>query len=379
MSTQVRPFERSDRVAVSTLLAEADFKPRSSDGWDWVSTGNPHDQPDAARGWVIEQDGDIAGYLGNLVRRGTWRGQALTVGVSADWYVREAARDQSTKLLRAFFKQPGIDVAVSTTANAASGPVYGMFKAKSPAQASFRSARLWVVDDTPLVRLALHKAGIPAGIVPAVAGRIAGRVRRRLGLLHPRTRRFAGEVTVHTASELPADLDGYFRAVEADGRWHPTRSSAVLRWLMSDPDGGTDPVLLVARNPAGIQGTLLTIGHCAAEHPFAQRRVVDLTAVPGPYALGATGALLSAAVDHGRPLGAAVLYAPACGPRVSALLSSHGGHAVAREAPAHYARAKRRKALAQMLDAWEPTGLSGDSPLCLQHAPADDPPPAPRG
>ena len=365
MSPTVRPMATEDRAAVSALLAEAGFKPRSTAGWDWLHTGNPHDRPPSPRGWVIDQDGRIDGYLGNLIRMATWRGAPLTLGVSADWYVREAARTRSTALLRAFFKQKDVDVCVSTTANAASGPVYAMFKAGAPEHPCFQQARMWVVDDGPLVSLALQKAGLPALPVP---GGLVGRLRRRLGLLHPTGRRFDGDLTAHTAADLPADLDPHFRHVESDGRLHSRRSTRVLRWLMSDPDGGDVPTLFVARNTAGIQGTLLTIGHRAPEHPFGQRRVVDLTVTHSAYALPTTSALLQAAVAHGRPLGAAVLYAPACGPRVSALLASHGGHPVAREAPAHYARAKKRRTLPDLLDSWEATGLSGDSPLCLQSA-----------
>ncbi len=150
------------------------------------------------------------------------------------------------------------------------------------------------------------------------------------------------------------------------GRFHWTRSTAGVRWLMSDPDGGDAPVHLVARDSAGIVATLLVVGHRAKGHPFGQRRIIDVTATHRPAAIAAVGALLDHAIRHGRTTDAALLFAPACGPRAAALLASHGGFAQRRPNPAHDLRAKSRKHLPPLLDAREATGATGDSPLCLQ-------------
>ena len=367
----MRKVEAADLPGVDALMVEAGFKVRSAAGWKWLWHENPEGRGGSAHGWVVVQAGLVVGYLGNLVRRMTWRGEDLTVGVSADWYVRESARSRSMHLLRAFFKQPDVDLVVSTTANAASAPVYGSYKAKAPSQPSFRAARLWLASDGPLLAGVARDKGLWGTRVAQRVGNMVGPLRRRLGLLHPTGPTFEGAVRCHTLEEgLADDLDPHFSAVAGDGQLHPSRTSDVVRWLMADPDGGAQPVHLVARSSdtADIVGTALVVIHRAFAHPFAQARLVDLTLSPSGQSIAAAGALLSEAAAHARAHGAGVVYAPACGPRLASVLEALGGWRVEREVPAHFMRARRRKQLDAMLGAWQATGMSGDSPLCLRHA-----------
>ena len=354
---RVRELAPTDLSAVDALMAEAGFKRRSAAARAWLAAPTDHPAADAARaapaGWVLEGEHGIDGYLGNIILPYALDGRPVVGATCADWFVRPAARASAVNLLRAFFRQPAA-FHFSATANEASAPAYGLYKARAPIASSFRTSFLWIGDDGALLRAVAR--------VPGARGlaRLAGRARRRVGLAHPRTR---GSVTLSTylPSAIPDEVEAFWRARTAVGL-HVARGSAAIRWMLADPDVSGARRVLVARDRRGVTGVAVVARHQARAHAFAQIRLLDLV-------LGeptAAGPLLGAAVDLARAVGAAVVFAPGCGPSLAVALAAQRPHTRTRTFDAHYLRAGRGLDTGALLDAWHATGLDGDAPFALE-------------
>jgi hypothetical protein len=143
------------------------------------------------------------------------------------------------------------------------------------------------------------------------------------------------------------------------------RDAATLRWMLSDPDAPPPAVLEVEQDGA-LQGWAV----CATHHPSdgrgRQLRLLDLVVRPGREEL--LPALLRAAADHARRIGAGLLYAPPCGASLAQTLSSLGAHPHPRTHRSHWLRARKKEETAGFAAAgtWQATGLDGDVPFCVE-------------
>jgi hypothetical protein len=364
----VREVEAADLPAVTELLWASGLKPRSRAGWDWLWHGQP--EPWGPRGWALELDGRVAGYLGHIGLPGVLDGAPVALSTGADWAVAEPARAEGTRLLRAFFQVPGAAAWISTTANPASAPAYGLFKARSPEAPSFRAGLLWAGDDAEALAAAADRAGLPrpprALIGPPAAA--AGALRRAAGLLHPRPRRWDGEVERRGLDALhDPELHRLWRAQEARGGLHLRREPALLRWMLSDPDGATGAAALLARDRGGLAAVALVARHQTPTQPVSQLRLIDVVLRdPTDDTIPYVAALISAAAAEARRQRAAVVYAPPCHPALHAALARAGGRPVPRDPIAHHLRAAKGLDAAAIAARWWATGIDGDAPLALR-------------
>ena len=360
-----------DVEPVAALMREAGFKARSSAGWRWLFVDNPaHQRPEPPpMGWVLEgSDGQLQGYLGNILLRYVLDGQPLSAATCTSYYVRPEARADSVSLLRAFFKQKGVALFLSTTANPASDPLYRMFKAEPPVDASFSEGYAWVASDRRAIQAVLSRRGTHPMLARAVSHAAAPVARA--------TRRLSGFARIphHPDTEAvavlqPADVDEWFDKLWALRAAQPglqvQRDAASLRWYLRDPDAG-DAVVLALSDQDGLRGYVAAAPHAPGGTGATELRILDVAIRPGDT--GAIAPLLRRAVLHARSVGAGLIYAAPCGAALAAELTALRPHRHGHAHAAHFLRARKRAETGRYTGpgVWLATGLDGDTPFCIE-------------
>lgn len=74
-------------------------------------TLNPAITSEFPRGWVLEERGNISGFIGNIPVKYVIRGETITAAASASWYVEPSLRGiASIRLFREYLSQSNVDL-----------------------------------------------------------------------------------------------------------------------------------------------------------------------------------------------------------------------------------------------------------------------------
>lgn len=371
----VRPATLADVEPVARLLREVAFKARSAAGWRWLFLENPAvrgQHPPPAMGWVLERDGAIDGYVGNVHLNYVLDGRPLRVATDNSYYVRPGARGDSVGLMRAFFRQPGVDLFVNTTANEASGAIYRLYKAETPADASFAEGLFWVADDRIALRDALRNRGVakpPAALLAAAFAPLSRLVRAVVGFARPPRGRSGDAVLKLAPGELDARFDELWERVAAAPGLRAQRDGATLRWYLGDPDTPGNPTVFATADAEGLTGYAAVVQHCPPGTVTTQVRILDFVLRPG--AEHAAPALLARTLAHAREVRAGLIFCPQGGAALAAQLKPLRPYVLRYGSPSHFVRSARGADTAQYARAgvWQATALDGDTPFCIEYSP----------
>lgn len=305
----IRPAEATDYAAIQNLLQRAVWPVRSEAGWRWAFKQSPSRQwldqqlPSPSQiGWVIEDKGEIAGYLGNLPQRFWANNRWVSTATCTSYFVQDQVRSLSTNLMRAFFLQAGIEAAFSTTANDYSAAVYDLFKAQEMPDSGFRQTNLWMGNDRELFLHLLRKRGIPgAPICASLFGTVSRGFRQLTGWATPPKTIFDGEISLTSLEQIDETYDHFWDTIRAQpGAWLD-RSAAAIRWQLSDPDNQGNLFLFSAKSQGKLLGYAIMLGYTRKANLMPRAYVLDFV-VPNQADPAISAALLQALVKHAQSL-----------------------------------------------------------------------------
>lgn len=232
-------------------------------------------------GWILEAEGRVVGYLGNVPVRYWYQGQPVLVAIARGFAVDPDVRGHSLKLVAAFFSQKQPDLLLATTANDVTAAVFKMAKAAPVPYPDYDVALLWVVFAGALVAAALKRAGIP-GVLARVGGLLAGPA-VWLGLKlrghGPRRGTWAGELAVIQPGDIGPEFDELWqrRQIELAQAVLPERSATALRWHFGHEGARLRHAqVLVARQNAALAGYLVLTREDSPAIGLKRYRVADL-------------------------------------------------------------------------------------------------------
>ena len=369
----LRPATLADVESVAGLLREVAFKPRSEAGWRWLFQENPalrDRNPQPEMGWVLEGDGAIDGYVGNVHLDYVLDGKPLRVATDHSYYVRPNVRAESTRLISAFFRQPGVDLFVNTTANEMSAAVYVLFKALAPEDPSFSESLFWVADDRTALRGTLTKRGVSKPLAAAIATASApfSRLTRAvIGFAKPPRPAARDEVIEFAPGELDARFDRLWPHIAAAPGLRVRRDAATLRWYLSDPDAGCNPTVFATADAEGLTGYCAVAEQCPPGSDRKQVCVLDFVLRPG--AEHAAQSLLPRVVKHAREVEAGLVFCPPSGPLLAGHLKRLRPYVDRHGRSSHFLRAIHSADTASLARSgvWQATPLDGDTPFCIEN------------
>jgi hypothetical protein len=283
---KIREVRFEDLGAVQTLVKVPGWNPPTEVYWRRLWDENPTmkrlgDDFGVARGWVIEQDGVVLGFLANVFQQFCYRGKLLTAATASSFVVAHEARGFALNLAITFAGQRGVDLLLNTTAAAHVSEIFRFIKFKRMPQPGYGSIYYWVADGKGFIAAGLQKLGVPRGvskIIGFVAGpflQIADRFRGRTLAYQPGPN-FTYEVRrLNDIDDEIADLWEAF--CERGDQLTIARSPETLRWQLAIRDD-SDAALICARKDKHLVGYAAIVRAIKPHLGLVRYRLVDLLA-----------------------------------------------------------------------------------------------------
>lgn len=145
---KLRQARFEDHAQIAALAARFELHVEDYSGWTHLWSDNPayrEIKDTFPMGWVLENDeGAIAGYLGNVPMNYEFEGKSLLAATTRAWVVDTPYRSYSPLLLGTYFQQPNVDLFLSTTVNARSAAAYQIFEGIPVPRGSWDRTLFWI-------------------------------------------------------------------------------------------------------------------------------------------------------------------------------------------------------------------------------------------
>jgi hypothetical protein len=252
---KVREASFLDFNAVAALKTRWGLVADSFENWERLWRQNPaliDSKCDRPMGWVLEANGVVVGYLGNISLLCRYGDRMLNTATSHGLVVEPSYRAVGLSLISAFFRQKSVDLFVSTSAIESVGKIALAFKSSAVPQPEYDTVLFWVLQPRPFAQALMKKlqlkpmAAQAAGILASVAVGADKLLRQRW----PRPSSRVLEMKEISVNEIGADFESlWLEKVDLASRVFTDRSSAALKWHYLIPgDRGVVRVLCCYQN-----------------------------------------------------------------------------------------------------------------------------------
>jgi GNAT superfamily N-acetyltransferase len=309
----IREASFSDFNAVMLLKQRWGLVADCFENWERLWRRNPALMPlncDRPIGWVLEADGVVVGYMGNISLQYRYGERTLNAVTSHGLVVEPGYRSAGISLVAAFNRQKSVDLYLTTTAIPAVGKIAKLFKFDALPQAEYESVLFWILKPRTFAREIMKKLELKPALARtgSAAASLAIRVDKLMRGRWPRqhsTELAVSEIGINEIKEKEEEFQSlWMDKVSADPRLFADRSSAALRWHFEVPgDRGAARALCCRRH-----GKL--IGYAVVRHDpqpngVQKSLVADILAKQDdPEVLRA---LLTAAYDDAKSAGSYIL------------------------------------------------------------------------
>jgi hypothetical protein len=314
----------SDFEAVHELKRRWGLIPDSFENWTRLWRDNPalQDCPHTLPiGWVLEADGKVVGYLGNIASVYHFGGKKLLAVTGHGLVVEPAYRMLSFTLNAAFYRQQFVDLYLTTTAIEAVGKIAKALRSSPLPQPDYE-VLFWVLRAQPFTQEVLAKLQLGpsvsrlAGAIAALAVGTDKALRRRW----PRRRELSLTVRQISVSEIGDDFQALWEAkLHEAPRLLADRSPGTLRWHCQTPDDQGSTALFCCYSGQELLGYMVVRSDPVETRGVRRSMVADMIAKNDDSAT--LNALCVAAYRHGKHIGSHVLEILGFPPSIRAVCS----------------------------------------------------------
>lgn len=269
--------------------------------WRGLWVDNPalaHHASDVALGWVLEDQGAIKGFFGNIPQVSWLGGRPVRISSARAWALDPGYRTETPRLCEAFFNQDNVDVVLISSANPPAGKRCLAFGGSKMPQPGYADILYWVVDSPGFLKAAFRKKGksrFMAGMLGLVGSvpfdlsmRLAGR--RPYGALDKIT-----PVGIGAIDDAFDDL-WTRRKEQLPEVMLASRDAATLRWYFS-LGAASDEVRFLRYDDGGqLKGYVVLVREDAPAIGLKRMKVADVF-IDGDDA-GVLRALLAGAYEY---------------------------------------------------------------------------------
>ena len=314
----------SDFEAVHALKRRWGLIPDSFQNWERLWCDNPalqHFAEPLPIGWVLEADGKVVGYLGNIASLYHFGGKKLLAVTGHGLVVEPAHRMLSFTLNAAFYRQPSVDLYLTTTAIEVVGKIAKTFRS-SPLPQTDYEVLFWVLRSQPFAREVIAKLQLGPG-----ASRLAGAMAtlavgtdKALRRRWPQRRESSLIVRQISVAEIGDDFQTLWQAkLNEVPRLLADRSPGTLRWHYQTPDDKGSTALFCCYSGQELLGYTMVRSDPVQTRGVRRSMVADMIAKNDDPAT--LDALCVAAYRHGKLIGSHVLEILGFPPSIRAVCS----------------------------------------------------------
>lgn len=307
---KIREATFSDFDEVAALKHRGGLVADSFENWERLWRDNPalaQCERKPPIGWVLEADGVIVGYLGNISLSYHYAGRTLTAVTGHGLVVDPTYRAYAVSLVSAFYRQKFVDLYLGTSAIPEVGKIARALKCDDLPQADYSTVLFWVLRPRSFTEDLFERLRIKAGLAGATVGpaSIAISIDKLFNKRFPRRGPAGFEASEITVGEIGNEFESlWIEKLTEDRRVLADRTPAILRWHFEIPgDKGSARVLCCRRN-----GKLL--GYAVVRNdpqPSGRQKSVIADILVLQDDAGVVKTLLVAAYNHAKNGGSYIL------------------------------------------------------------------------
>lgn len=368
-ATKVREAQFADCERVRAFNLRLGQGPDSSENWKRLWLDNPAIVQGNATpriGWVLEDSGEIVGFLGSIPLLYEYEGKTLIAAATCRLAVEPAYRAFSHLLLSSFFRQKDVDLFLNTSATVAAGKMMTALKAEQLPQKNYGTVLFWILDSRSFAKSALERMGL--GSILTGVGSIAASLvlkgdatfRGRL----PQSKSKVFSIVETSVSEMgPEFLQLWAEKTNQPKLLMAKRSPEIVRWHFTAPGNRRVTRVLSCYSQGKFQGYIIVRHEGEVSAGLRRSLVADLMLrSEDPHVIEALFAAACNSAKHARSHIIEVMGFPG---KIRQMLSRWKPYS--REYPAcPFFYKARDRALHEKLaseDAWYASPFDGDATL----------------
>jgi len=308
---KLREARFSDYQAVADLKRRWGLGADSIENWERLWRRNPASAESPGErpiGWVLEANGEVVGYIGNVALQCRYGGRTLTAVTPHGLVVEPAYRGVGVSLNAAFFRQKGADLYLCTSAIPAVGQISVVLKADPVPQPDYGTVFFWVLQPKPFAKAVLRKLGIKSSLANAasVAASIAIWVDTGLRRRRPGKSKGDASVTEIGVNELGNEFhELWIEKTKERARLLGDRSPETMRWHFDIPGSRDATCVLCCRKNEKLTGYAVVRDDEPDESGLRKSIIADLLVLNDDSAV--VRAILAAAHRHAKRAGSHIL------------------------------------------------------------------------
>jgi hypothetical protein len=310
-SAKLREAAFTDFEAVDKLKRRWGFVQDSLENWERLWHQNPAMggmKSGLPIGWVLEAQGRVVGYLGNISLPYRYGDRTLIAVAASGFVVEPAYRAVSLSLIAAYYRQKSVDLYLTSTAIEAVGKIARAFKSDPLPQEDYETVLFWVLQPYVFAQEVAKKLNLKPSLehLGAMLGSLAVGTDRIVRRRWPRRSSTTLAVTEISVKEIGDDFQALWIEKLSEGpRLLADRSPAVLRWHFGIPgDQGTTCVLCAHKN-GELSGYAVIRNDSSQSDGLRRSLVADMLVRQDDQQV--SRALLVAAYDHAKQAGSHIL------------------------------------------------------------------------
>lgn len=308
---KLREATFADFEGIAKLKARSGIVADSPENWNRLWKANPAlvaGEQTRPIGWVLDAEGEIVGYLGNIALQCQYGERKLSAVATHGFCADPPYRGVSLSLASAFYRQKTVDFFVSSSAIEVTGKMALAFKCAALPQPDYDTVLFWVLRPYSFGRILMQKLDLTPVLQPIGRAVVAFVVAADRLVRRRRPRFTSATLTVKGSNidVLDKEIGELFADKLKEGtRFFADRSPEVLRWHFEIPgDRGSAHVLRCYENQK-LQGYAVVRSDKDPRDGIRKSVIADLIARQDDPAV--VKALWAAAYEHATAVGSDVL------------------------------------------------------------------------
>lgn len=368
-SPKIRNATFSDFSQIARLKERAGLTSDSVANWERLWQHNPAiacGNVPRPIGWVLEADGEIVGYLGNIPLRCYFRGRWLTAVAAHAFVVEPPYRALALTLAGAFYGQKDVDLYLSTSAIESTGKLASLFRSARVPQPDYDSVFFWVLRAYPFSRATLRKFHLPPGLSSIACSCLSLVFGTSAFLRKPRRKDFGMQMGVQamTLDAIGQDfLDLWYHKTRESSRLFADRLPDTLKWHFQIPGDRGSVIVLACRQGKRLEGYAILRTDTNAQTGLRKSVIADMLVKNDNCEI--IRLLLSACYEYAIKEGSDVLEAQGFPSQLREVFSESRPHSRRYPACPYYFKAADPELQKQLNDAlaWYACPYDGDTTL----------------
>jgi hypothetical protein len=308
---RLREAQFSDFSGVAELKQRGSLNADSFENWERLWRHNPAlagSEVERPIGWVLEADGVIVGYLGNISLLYRLGDRTLTAVTAHGLVVDTPYRIMALSLVAAFFRQKSVDLFVSTSAIEAVGKIALAFKSAPLPQPDYDTALFWVLQPYPFAQSLMKKLKLGPALAQlgSIAASLAVGTDKLLRRRWPKRSSTSFTVREISIPEIGDEFQALWSAkLNEKERLFADRNAAALRWHFEIPGDRGYARVLGCYEAGQLVGYAVVRSDTNEETGLRTALIADMVARQDDPKV--VGALWAAAYDYAKQAGSHVL------------------------------------------------------------------------